>query len=515
MHALSAPVFLSSLALASWAAGAIAQDADVGTQPNWVTTLAAQGVNQENTPLGVVPQPTPADPGLVWGVTLGELYTDNLGLASSSKPKHTSFITQVRPFVKAAVGTSRFSGLVDYTLTGYAYSGQSGHDQLAQDLKAQGTLSVLPQHLFVDGSLVYGRQILNNALPTGGGTFYLNNNSVNVGRTTLSPYWVQNLGRVGSMFLRYTYGRVVYNDHGIPADASGNLSGLPNITSNAVQFRLASPQDELWGWNLGYSDQRLTPDSGASIEFATATAGISRQVSPGLRLLADGGKENKYLPDGETVKLGAWFWDVGFEWSNALNHLQLLAGHRFYGHSYQFSWTHTAALLTTTLSYIEHPTNLNQQLLAQSPGEILVTPFGILQFPSLTERRIYLMKRASVAATYEMPRSRLTLTLYDESRKYFLLNYGREKVSNANLAWSFDLGPNTTLTPRVGWQRYQFRNAQVNHDRFAELNLIHQINPRNFGSLRLRNDSRSVYAPLTQANGYRVNVIFVQWTHLF
>ncbi len=41
------------------------------------------------------------------------------------------------------------------------------------------------------------------------------------------------------------------------------------------------------------------------------------QVSLNTRLLADVGKENKFLPDGTIDKLGANFWDVGFAWSNA------------------------------------------------------------------------------------------------------------------------------------------------------------------------------------------------------
>jgi hypothetical protein len=501
--------------LAGWLGAASAQDVLDQGVPGMDTTTDESAANSGNLSPGVIPRPTPDHPGLVTGVTLGELYTDNLKLAGPGEKKQDSWITMIRPFVRAARSGPRFSGMFDYTLTGYLYPSQSSNNQLAQNLDAQGTLSIVPQHLFLDGTAAYGREIINNALPSGGGTYFLNNNQANVATASLSPWWTQDLGRAGTMTLRYIRGRVVYNSRGIPDQSGDRLSGIPDVTSNGVQFSLISPEYETWGWNLGYTEQRIDPDFGPSADFAVARAGISRQVSPGLRVLADAGKENKYLPDGTVKKLGASFWDAGFEWTTARNHLKVLAGHRFYGHSTEVSWTHTAALLTTTLSYEESPTDLNQQLLGQNPGEIRVTPIGIRRIPSLSERRVYLMKRAMASASYEMPKGRLRLTLYDESRDYFQLDNAREKVANANLSWLYNVGPFTTFTPTFGWQRYKFRDGQVNYTHYAQLALVHQVDPSNFGSVRLRNLSRNVYDGTPGAHGYRVNVIFVDWTHLF
>src|SRR3546814_7822310 len=71
----------------------------------------------------------------------------------------------------------------------------------------------------------------------------------------------------------------------------------------------------------------------------------------------------------QTCALPICLWDVGFDWSNTRDNVKLLVGHRFYGRSYQFSWTHTAALLTTAMSYVEQPTDINQQLLGQRSEE--------------------------------------------------------------------------------------------------------------------------------------------------
>jgi uncharacterized protein (PEP-CTERM system associated) len=409
--------------------------------------------------------------------------------------------------------------VLDYELTGYAYAGQSGYNQLTQNLNAQGTLTVLPQHLFIDGTATYGSEVINNQLPSASGTFFLNSNRANVGTATISPYWVQDLGDVGTAMLRYSYGRVMYNTHGISGQHGDSLSGIPDITSNAVQLTIQSPQDRNWGWNFGYSDQRIDRNFGQSVEFALAKLGTYLQISTNTRLLADAGKESNFLPDGTVDKLGASFWDAGFAWSNGRDSLKALIGHRFYGRSYDFSWSRNAALLTTAVSYVEQPTDINQQLLGQNPGQIITTPIGIPGLPSLSQQQVYLMKRGTASASYEMPRGRLSATLYDERRTFFLSDNRQEKVANANIDGLFNIGALTTFTPTVGWQRYQFQDGLIRYNRYEQLALVHQWNPKNFASLRLRHDSSSVNyvspAPGVFGRGYGVNVIFLQWTHLF
>lgn len=481
------------------------------------TPMAApdQPAGNSNVPIGTIRQPTLADPGWVAGITLGELYTDNLKLAASSMPKQSSWITQIQPFLKAAYSGPHFSGLVDYRLTGYLYAGQSRYNQLTQNLSAQGTLTILPQHFFVDSTALYGREVINNQLSAAPGSFFLNNNSANVAIWTLSPYWIQDLGNVGTASLRYSYGRVLYNTRGIPAQNASLLYGIPNITSNALQFSLASPKDESWGWNLGYSDQRIEPDFGRSRDYAVAKLGGYVEVSDNTRLLADAGKESDFLPDGTVDKLGASFWDAGFAWANGLYRLKAMVGHRFYGRTYEFSWVRTAALLTTTLSYVEQPTDINQQLLGQNPGQVITSSIGYSSLPSLGVSQVYLMKRATASADYEMPTGGLRVTLYDERRTYLTLNNRQEKVANANLDWQFNIGPSTTLTPTLGWQRYQFQDGEIRYNNYEQLALVHQFNPRNFASLRLRHDSSNVHSALAGAQGYGANVIFLQCTHLF
>ncbi|NII11173.1 TIGR03016 family PEP-CTERM system-associated outer membrane protein [Oleiagrimonas sp. C23AA] len=469
-----------------------------------------------SAPVGTIAQPSVDNPGWVAGVTVGELYTDNLRLAASGRSKQASWITQVEPFLRAAYSGKRLSGVIDYTLTGYLYEGQHHGKQLTHNLDAQGSVTVLPDHFFISGSAVYGSQIISNETSAVPGTYFLSNNRANVARGTLSPYWVQDVADVGTATLRYSYGRVVYNTNGIPSQKQSEnvLAGVPDVSSHTLQFGFSSPKDRSVGWNLRYSDQRIEPDYGRGLEYAIAQAGGYVELNYSLRLLADAGRESQFFPDGSVDKLGASFWDVGVSWADALNSLEAKFGHRFYGRSYQFSWRHTAARLNTTVSYVEQPTDINQQLLGQNPGDIVSTPVNGSIIPSLSQRQAYLMKRATVSAEYDMPDSKLRVAMYDERRTFFAPGTRGERVRNANVDWRFEVGAFTTLTPTLGWQRYKFRDGQDRDNLYEELALVHQFSAKDFASVKFRHDTSDVSSALPGAHGYNVNVIFLQWTHL-
>jgi hypothetical protein len=518
MRVLSASVVLSSIVLGAWLTVASAQNLDLDNPPAFNSEPGDQAYDAENPAPGEIPLPSVDFPGVVAGFTLGQVYTDNVRLGKGDS-RQSGWITQIQPFVRAATNGPRFEGMVDYRLNGYLYEQPSGHEQLSHYLDANGTLTILPQHFFLAGSARYRQQIINNQLPGARGAFFLNNNRANVGTATLSPYWVQDLGRAGTMMVRYTRGRVVYNRQGISGENRGLLNGIPNLTVDAMQFNLKSPKYQTWGWDLGYSEERLNPDSGKSLNFAVANLEGSYRINDNLRLLAGGGKETRFRPDGSIDKLGSPFWDAGFQWSSPRNNFRFMIGHRFFGRSFQLSWTHQAALLTTNVSYAERPTTYNRQLLGLNSGfgsEGGLPPIHVRpDIPSLTERQPYLSKRLSASATYTMPKGNLRLRVYDERRTFFVENDRDERVVSADLAWGFNLGPFTTLTPSARWLRREFRDGQTNNNRYAELALMHQVNPKNYGSVRLRHRTSGVDSPAPGAHGYTVNVLFVQWIHLF
>lgn len=476
----------------------------------------ASMTNQSSRP-GNIAQPTIESPGLVVGFSLGQLYTNNVRLAGPNQTKSSSFITQVEPFIRAAYSNPRFTGMLNYSLTGYLYRGQTHDHQVAQKLHATGTITLIPNHFFVDAMTSYQRQIINSALPSAPAvdSYFLTGNQANSAVGLVSPYWIQGLGALGTLRLRYSRGRVVYNDRGIPGQNALALARISNATSNGASFSITSPQSGLLRWNLSYAQQRIEPDQGSSTEFAAGKVGLGFQVSPNLTLLVDGGKENKFLPDGTVQRLRAPFWDAGFSWANSLDYFKVLVGHRFYGRSYLVSWTHQAARLVTTLSYRERPTNLNQTLLTQNPTQAIILPMSVPRIPSLTEIQPYLSKRATASITYTGVKDDITLTLYDENRRYFSGSRQSERLVDAQLTWVYQVGAFSTLTPTFGWQRYKLQNGQITYHYVWRISFTHRFDSQNTGRIGLANQFANVTNGIAGAHGYRAKAIFLQWTHTF
>lgn len=462
-----------------------------------------------------IPRPSTDHPGLIAGVTIGELYTDNLELAPAGAPRASSWVTEVQPFVAAAIHRPRLVGTFNFALTGYQFSGASRHQHLAQSLDARAMLTVLPDHLFIDGAGSYGRTVADDRLPRGPGTLFFDENQLNVGTLSLSPYWVQDLHRAGTLTVRYTRGRVVYNGRGLPDIQANLLQGIRNATGDGAQVSLVSPEYQRWGWNLAYTNQRIVQDGQPGVRFAMAKAGISALVAEHLRLLLEAGKESQFAADGTVQQLGAPFWDAGFNWVTPRNDFKATAGHRFYGQSYALAWTHQAARVTTHVNYDEEPTTYDRTLLAMQTGIGTSLPVDYGQYRSALAGELpYLSRRWLASASYAMPRSELGVTLYDELRTYFVDRSNNQRIEDAGIAWSFHLGARGTLTPALHWQRYVYADRPALTYRYAEAAYVYQLNTRNFGSVQVRH-ADSLSAPLASAtSGYRVNVIFLRWTHL-
>src|SRR5690242_16442718 len=101
MRALSASVVLSSIVLGGWLIGAKAQNLNFDNPPALTSDPGGQTYDSENSAPGEIRQPSLDAPGLVTGVTLGQIYTDNLRLGRGGESGQ-GWITQVQPFVRAA-----------------------------------------------------------------------------------------------------------------------------------------------------------------------------------------------------------------------------------------------------------------------------------------------------------------------------------------------------------------------------------------------------------------------------
>ncbi|HET8551479.1 MAG TPA: TIGR03016 family PEP-CTERM system-associated outer membrane protein [Gammaproteobacteria bacterium] len=430
-------------------------------------------------------------------LTLGEIYTDNLLLVPSNKTD--AFVTEIEPGLNLDYEAPRLRGKIDYHLQGLVYAGHSDMNHVYNQLDANATIELLEDTLFMDGTTIYDHQVINPEKVGGRENLFGGNNRTGISATTLSPYLMHDFGAFGIATLRYAYGRDIYT------------SDIPNVTSNTLSFDLArQPTYGNLTYNLHYLHQRLNPDQGRDLSFEQAGLGLQYYLSAHTSLLANVGKENDFKPNGTIDRLGSNYWNVGVRWASIQNEFKILYGHRFFGKSYEFDWHHEGPDYHTDLQYREEPTDYNRLLLSRTPSTLIETQLPTDILPSLRNREIFLLKRASLVAGWDLANSKIQLNLYDERRNYIRLDQ-RDRVEGGRLLWNFAIDRANSIVPSYGYQRYRFRDGDINYYYRSQISWQHAINASLDFDVALRNERRNA----TRGVSYRVNIVMFEVTKLF
>jgi hypothetical protein len=439
-------------------------------------------------------------------VKLGEVYTDNLYLAPPGADKEGAFITEIEPGLRLDYQAPRLQAKVNYRLQGLIYPGHGHMNHAYNHLNANATLEAVKNWFYVDARTIYDHQVINPEEYGGRSNIFGGGNRTSYSATTLSPYLMHDFGAVGIATLRYGYGRVFYSHD------------IPNVTNNSWSFLLArQPRYGALTYDLYYMDEEIKPDQNRDQEryrdlsFKRARLGLQYHISPRTALVGSVGKENNFKPDGEIDELGSTFWNAGVRWDTEKDHLEVLYGHRFFGASYEFKWHHDGRRFHTNMSYREEPTNYNRQLLGRSPTTALESPlYSYSDLPSLRNRRIYVLKRASVGVTFDLSNSEMTFRLHDEHRNYTEIDE-TDHVEGGDFDWTFALGLRDRLVPSFRYNRYDYRDGRINYYFRSQLAWRHRIAQTLQFRLALRNEKRNA----NQGRNYRVNTILVELTKHF
>lgn len=436
------------------------------------------------------------DPSL----TVGEIYTDNLFLAPPGAEREDEFVTEIEPGLKLRYSAPRLQATVDYRLQGLVYAEHSDMNHAYNQLNANATLEAIEDWFFIAGRTIYDHQVIDPEETGGRSNLFGSSNRTGISATTISPYIQHSLGSIGVATLRYGYGRIFYS------------SDIPDVTSNTYSFLLArQPQYGPLTYDLFYLNQKIDPDRGRDLSFKRARLGLQYHVSARTSLVANVGKENRFLPNGTIDELGSTFWNAGARWHSEQDQLEILYGHRFFGATYQFSWRHDGADVHTDVSYREEPTNYNRMLLGRRPSTAIQSPvFSYPRLPSLRDRRIFVLKRAALDVAFDLSDSQIRVRLYNEHREYVELAE-TDHVQGGRLSWEFALGSRDSLVPSYSYRRYEFRDGQINYYYRSEVEWQHRIGREFNFHLALRNEKRNAIS----GRGYRVNTILLELTRHF
>lgn len=410
----------------------------------------------------------------------GASWTDNIDL---SPPGVTSDaeIWQLLPGIHVKHDGEALQATLDYELQGYQYSGsQRGHDiYQSGNLYGEGTL--VRDWLYVDAGAAANQSVGDPTVPASVGLLFPTGNIVDQTSASGAPVlrhkfaWFQ-------LEASYQWGFVKSKPVGTVAEQ------LWNASSQDGSFKLSSPDAKAaLTWDTLYQRQETTYTQVVAPRwlYELAQAELGWLVAPPLRLLAQGGTETDLARSVVDGGLNSPFWLGGFDWSaGSLDELRLMAGHRFFGKTFQGNLRHRSRLLTVQVSYSETPTTGANGAMPQAVAESLViipgtTPLGI---PRVTPDA-YVLKKLDARAALTGRLTEIGIELSSVDASYFTLNGAPATVSSsdqiraATLYASRRLGAKLQGSVSATFDHDDLREGftQNFNDRTYSLNLSDQI----------------------------------------
>ena len=460
---------------------------------------------QSTATLGSTSQPAPGlSRYLQPSVSLAEMYSDNFALAPDSAAR-SNYATVLRPGLSGCSVGSRFYTTFDYSAQLIRYASNPPKNKVYNQFKGALKADLYANHLFLDANGSYGQSVIDPmAVYSTDNVFATTSNRTNVWTSSVSPYWKESLGALGIATLRYTYGRVVYTDTSL--NGSKNWGGL---------FHLVSPSSNVdWSWALDWKSTRVKYDSTGQIDyFDSASLQLGYQLFYNVKLLATGGVEDNYKPDGTVDRYGSHFWNAGLQWANPYSSLQVLYGHRFFGHSWTVNANYHTQALRVGMGYTETPTvNSLQQTEAVTAQATSATP--IVPLNQLQNTSTYVDKRWTANVTYLMSRSQFNAGLYDDRKYYRPENLGEDRTSGGSLGWLWQTTARTKVNASFNRQRLLSRLTPDSADLMntASLGVTYALLTNTDLSFVLNRQTRRSY---TEANNYTANSALLQLSATF
>jgi hypothetical protein len=385
--------------------------------------------------------------------TLMETWTDNVGLDPSGE-EDSDWITELRPGFALGTESARLTAQIDYELQALWYAERSDRNDIFHRARANGTGVLVPDSVFVDAFADYDQRNIDPAGRVDFGNLFDTGNRTDALVFGVSPYHVGRWGTWAESLVRYDYRGVRYYNSD---ETSVNLQESDGDTISAELGSQVTAAGLSWKVHGLYTRTEFDDfeATGRLSEFEYAQAALDLGVPIGLRTRLTGtiGQESDISENSTKGGLDTTFWYVGFAWNpDALQSLEARVGERYFGTSWGGSYTRRASRGTLSLDYSEAPTTSAGLL-----GDSASLPPGVRpgSEPRL-DTRVFLNKRLTGTASYELARSSINLQLYSSRRIYEDEAGGTERNLGARLRYDWDFAPRTRIGASAGWERREF-----------------------------------------------------------
>lgn len=420
-------------------------------------------------------------------ISVSETYSDGgTGFGRSSD----GLTTSVDPGFKLIRQGGRVKTDINYSLNNLYY-----HEDNEMDLRHQFGGSVLAElvqnQLFIDSSFSKRDQIISPLGTSNIDSALQRDNLTSSTSWSVGPRWERRLGDVASSTLEYQVDRVSFSNGAADDSWGSTLTGV--LTSG--------PLFGDWFWSADYSKDNIRySEGGENSKFEMYSATLGYNLTRKLNVYYSLGNEKNSFRDsvGDT---GGSYWNVGIGFApSTRTSLNATYGKRFFGDTYSFSVTHQARKWNIDVSRSETITTTRQQQLGDifliCPPEIPnCTPEEAIAFGVDIGVRegTYIQGSLTGSITYTLPKSALTLSMFDQERTFQDGSGANDETSGTTLGWNWRLGPRTNFNASTGWTRYRFLSTPIEEvDRwFLRTGVSRELSPELSGSLNYSYQKRS------------------------
>lgn len=409
-------------------------------------------------------------------VAIGGIWTDNVALAPDGL-EESEWITELRPGITLSAEGRRSSVELDYEMQVLKFSDNSDLDDIYHQLTGAGSTEIIPESLFLDAFTRYGQQNVDTTGRLAFSNLFDTDNRTDFLLFGASPYHVGRWGNWGESVVRYQYHGIRYNntDPGV----------VPPEDSETSQFSatLGSPLAARgYSWRTSGSFTKTKFDDADNFEYARTALDLGMPVGPRTRLIGTVGQESDMEEDTSRGSLDSNYWLVGFIWEPSdLQSLEVRGGDRFYGTAWEVRWRRRGSGGELSVDYTEEPTTSSGVL---GNDRIFLPGFPTIDIGSL-DSRVFLLKRTSGFASYELARSTLSARVYTDTREFLDLDGGKEESYGATLSYDWTALARTLVTATVDLEQRDFESGR--QDEYVEFSVqvTREISRTLSGVLRL------------------------------